>query len=351
METVKEASGPELDDRLRAALGRVELVCGAEEEFCAGWFALDETARRVAMTDLFPWLEAELAALPALLQRRDPYGAMRVLACVADRVTGDERGWVRGPLAAAALSAKRAADLSVRELVAALPERARQARRRGGRAGRDAGGPAAELERFCADVERLFGGGGRRADAERWCGALAEGALRAAEGCAGGARLRALHELLDALSAARVPSLEVRRREVRARYEAALREFVARLGRPLEEPARFFAGVQEALDRGAREDEVRFAAAHSRHELRRALAQPDRAELARRLRALYAAAERELGAAGLLQVAWRTLQHELLRQHGELDARLHACYPAAGVALPVSTADILDVFSEIARQH
>lgn len=36
---------------------------------------------------------------------------------------------------------------------------------------------------------------------------------------------------------------------------------------------------------------------------------------------------------------------------GVVQARIAACYPAAGLALPLTTQHILDAFSDIAREH
>ncbi|KAH9633777.1 hypothetical protein HF086_005411 [Spodoptera exigua] len=189
------------------------------------------------------------------------------------------------------------------------------------------------------------------------------------------------HRLHGVLSALRVPALESLRRECRARYSDALRAYVTQyFGRPLEKLTQFFEGVAEAVAQGVREDEVCYRAAFSKHELRRVLAMYPAHEVRKSLHRLYRTVEKHLSEeGGLLQVVWRAMQEEFIAQHvalqvlsrcrycparhllrrctlvltsvHPLQARIAACYPAAGLALPLTTQHILDAFSDIAREH
>ncbi|CAH0719737.1 unnamed protein product, partial [Brenthis ino] len=385
-----------VDELLDEVLTLVETMCNAEQDFCTQFFYLDAdtksdsdgdgsrsersegervsprrppAAARRLLAELFPALEGELVALVAHIERSDPaYGAMRALACVGRRVLGEdgagagagegEARWARASLAAVAVAAKRGADRAVAERLAALPDAVRAAARR----------PKCgvlpfipELEEMAAVCEGIFARG-RRADLERWYLSLAAAMLRAVAAAEHPRTPRAVlqlenyHRLHAAVSALRVPALDALRREARARYNEALRGYVTQyFGRPLEKLTQFFEGVSEAVAAGVREDEVCYRAAFSKHELRRVLALYPAGEVRRALHRLYRTVEKHLSAesaeGGLLQVVWRAMQEEFIAQHVALQARIAACYPGAGLALPLTTQDILDAFSDIAREH
>ncbi|XP_052741004.1 exocyst complex component 1 isoform X2 [Bicyclus anynana] len=357
------AAGPpeRAAEPLDAVLADAEALLDAEQDFCVRFFALDEergAARRLA-GELFPALEAELAALVAAAERRDAYGAMRALAVAGRRALGGDEAegerWARAALAAVAVAAKRGADRAVAERLAAMPDAVRAAARRP-KCGVLSFIP--ELEEMSAVCEDIFARG-RRADLDRWYLSLGTGALRTVQQATHPRTPRAVllmencHRLHACVSALRVPALEPLRREARARYAEALRQYVTQqFGRPLEKLATFFEGVGEAVAAGVREDEVCFRAAYSKHELRRVLALYPAPEVRRALHRLYRTVDKHLSdEGGLLQVVWRAMQEEFIAQHVALQARIAACYPGAGLALPLSTQDILDAFSDIAREH
>uniref|UniRef100_A0A2A4JCV4 Exocyst complex component Sec3 C-terminal domain-containing protein n=1 Tax=Heliothis virescens TaxID=7102 RepID=A0A2A4JCV4_HELVI len=325
------------DEPLDAVLSLVESMCNSEQDFCTQFFFLDidvkgesgeaeggerGEARRAGaetrrfMCELFPALEAELVALVA------HRGADR---CVADR------------LAALPDAVKQAAKKPKCGLLSFLQE----------------------LEELSGACERIFVSSGRRADLDRWYVSLASAMLQAVQHAEHPRTPRAVlhmenyHRLHAVLSALRVPALEALRRECRARYSDALRAYVTQyFGRPLEKLTQFFEGVAEAVAQGVREDEVCYRAAFSKHELRRVLAMYPAHEVRKSLHRLYRTVEKHLSEeGGLLQVVWRAMQEEFIAQHVALQARIAACYPAAGLALPLTTQHILDAFSDIAREH
>ncbi|XP_052749983.1 exocyst complex component 1 isoform X1 [Galleria mellonella] len=389
-------------DALEKVLTTVETICNAEQDFCAQFFHLDVDVKadgsdgersersdggerrpgadsRRLLAELFPALEHDLVALVGHVERHDPYGAMRALACVGRRVLGEaaaagagaggagagagagaggggEARWARAALAGAAVAAKRGADRCVAERLAALPDAVKQAARR----------PKCglfsflqEFEQLSGECEAIFAAGGRRADLDRWYAALGGGMAQAIQLASHPRTPRAVlqlenfHRLQALLAALRVPALDALRRDCRARYADALRAYVTQyFGRPLEKLTQFFEGVSEAVAAGVREDEVCYRAAFSKHELRRLLAMYPEHEVRKSLHRLYRTVEKHLSEeGGLLQVVWRAMQEEFLAQHLALQARIAACYPGAGLALPLSTQDILDAFSDIAREH
>ncbi|XP_053604458.1 exocyst complex component 1 [Plodia interpunctella] len=386
-----ERADPVLDD----VLTFVENLCNAEQDFCVQFFHLDidvkgdssdgeqsdaESRTRAGggaaaggggearrfMQELFPKLEAELVALVAHIEKLDAFGAMRALACVGRRVLGageaaaggwggaGEARWARGALAAVAVVAKRGADRCIAERIAAFPDAVRQAAKRP-----KCGllGFLAEFEELRAAAEVIFARS-RRADLDRWYVSLAEAMIAAVWAAEHPRTPRAVlrmenyHRLQSILAASRVPALDDHRATARARYKEALRSYVTTFERPLERVASFFERVAEVVATGAREDEVAYRSECSKHALRRLLAGYPAAAVRRALHRLYRTADKQLSAeGGLLQVVWRALQEDFLQQHTYLQSRIAACYPGSGLELPLTIQDILDAFSDIAREH
>ncbi|XP_048485586.1 exocyst complex component 1 [Plutella xylostella] len=354
-------------------------------------------ARRL-MQELMPTLEAELVNLVHSMEKSEPYGAMRALAIISRRVLaggGGAEGGAGGALAAAAVAAKRGADRAVQDMIATFPDAVRAglrkpraailpfilaaavaANRGADRAVQDmiATFPDAvraglrkpraailpfilEMEEFSTACEAIFAGG-RRADLDRWYGSLAAGALSALQGApparpgppALALLLENCHRLHALLHATRT---EPYRKEAKARYQEALNSYVqASFGQPLEKLQKFFQGVEEAVAQGTPEAEICYRQQFSKHELRKILALYPAQEVRKSLHRLYRQVEKQLSTeGGLLQVVWRAMQQQLLATHSALQARIAACYPGAGLALPLTTQDILDAFSDIAREN
>ena len=53
----------------------------------------------------------------------------------------------------------------------------------------------------------------------------------------------------------------------------------------------------------------------------------------------------------LLQVVWRAMQEEFIKQYKGMDELIQRCYPGAQISLEFNIDDILEIFSEIAQQH
>lgn len=72
----------------------------------------------------------------------------------------------------------------------------------------------------------------------------------------------------------------------------------------------------------------------------------------RGLEALYKKVEKHLcEEENLLQVVWRAMQEEFIQQYKTLEDLIQQCYPGSMISLEFTIQDILNFFSEIARQH
>lgn len=53
----------------------------------------------------------------------------------------------------------------------------------------------------------------------------------------------------------------------------------------------------------------------------------------------------------LLQVVWRHMQDEFIRQYNAIQALLETCYSGSMISLEFTIDDLLEYFSDIAKQH
>ena len=53
----------------------------------------------------------------------------------------------------------------------------------------------------------------------------------------------------------------------------------------------------------------------------------------------------------MLQVVWRVIEEEVIRNHERFTLIINRCYPNANVTLEFYMDDLLGYFSEIARSH
>ena len=52
-----------------------------------------------------------------------------------------------------------------------------------------------------------------------------------------------------------------------------------------------------------------------------------------------------------LQVTWRSMQEEFIRQYKHIEDLIARCYPGANVNLEFSINEVLQYFSDIAQSH
>ncbi|XP_063594157.1 exocyst complex component 1-like isoform X1 [Penaeus indicus] len=159
-----------------------------------------------------------------------------------------------------------------------------------------------------------------------------------------------LHQLMFQL---KLPGMDVQRKEAKQRYQEALNAYVTQyFGRPLEKLNLFFDGVTAKVASGVKESEVGYQLAFSKQELRKVIKEYPGKEVKKGLEQLYKKVEKHLSEEGnLLQVVWRAMQEEFIRQYKLIEDLIHRCYPGAMINLEFSIDDILNYFSDIAQSH
>jgi hypothetical protein len=125
------------------------------------------------------------------------------------------------------------------------------------------------------------------------------------------------------------------------------------LGKPLEKVSVFFEGVTSEIENGRREEEIQFQQLYNKSELKKAIKQYPGKKVETGLKELYARVEKHTAEDDnrLLQVVWREMQDEFIRQYTHYDSLIERCYSGANVRMEFTLQDCLNYFSGIALQQ
>ncbi|VDN56326.1 unnamed protein product [Dracunculus medinensis] len=211
-------------------------------------------------------------------------------------------------------------------------------------------------------AEEAFADAERRTDLDRWyCQLLAslkKGIERAATSQYSKSpftvvRFENYHHLFSVLSELKIDFLDNEKREARKVYLENLELYVKNsMGRPLEKIHIFFENVEEAMRRGVKADEIAFHQQFSKSELKKVISLYPSREVKKGLNQLYKKAEKHLvDDSQLLQVVWRHMQEEFIKQIKHYIQLIGQCYPNSNIDLEVSIEDVLNYFSQFALEH
>ncbi|XP_071088906.1 exocyst complex component 1-like [Haliotis cracherodii] len=155
------------------------------------------------------------------------------------------------------------------------------------------------------------------------------------------------------LSQLKLSCLENERKDAKQRYWDNLRTYTTTLlGRPLEKLHIFFEGVEKRVASGVKPEEVGFQLAFSKQELRKVIKEYPGKEVKKNLEHLNKKVEKQLSdEEHLLEVVWREMQDEFIKQYKHYDDLSKKCYPDMQITLDFSIDDVLEFFSSIARSH
>jgi hemerythrin len=98
-------------------------------------------------------------------------------------------------------------------------------------------------------------------------------------------------------------------------------------------------------------EEVGFHMNYNKIQLRKVIAQYPAKEIKKSLEQLYKRVDKHFSEEeGLLQVVWRGIQEEFIRQHEKMEDLIRQCYPDANVRLEFTIQDLLAMMSQLARK-
>ncbi|KAK5965150.1 Exocyst complex component 1 [Trichostrongylus colubriformis] len=216
---------------------------------------------------------------------------------------------------------------------------------------------------FVRNAEAVFEGAERRTDLEKWythlyrcvCEGIEKAALNPnSKSPTAVVRFENYHQLYLTLSELKIPCLDAQRKEAKREKEENIDLYVREyMGRPLEKIHVFFDAVQNAIEmRGTKPEEISYQPQFSRVELKKVIAMYPGKEVKKGLEQLYKKVEKHLvDHSSLLQVVWREMQDQFLKQLQGYQRLMSSCYPGSKLELEVTVQDVLSYFSDIAQQH
>lgn len=164
-----------------------------------------------------------------------------------------------------------------------------------------------------------------------------------------------MHHFYTAVRSAKVPTLEPMIKDAKLKSSIHMDAYVQSvIRRPLGKLLEFFQGVEEVLKTGS-EDEVSFHLSYNKSAVKKILAEYHGKDIKKGLEALYKRVDKHFGTSNattsLLQVVWRSIQEEFIKQHGRFSTLTERCYKDRDIHLEFSIEQILGYFSEIAKSH
>uniref|UniRef100_A0A914RQX8 Exocyst complex component Sec3 C-terminal domain-containing protein n=1 Tax=Parascaris equorum TaxID=6256 RepID=A0A914RQX8_PAREQ len=155
------------------------------------------------------------------------------------------------------------------------------------------------------------------------------------------------------LSELKIACLDAQRKEAKKSYQENIQSYVKEyMGKPLEKVHVFFEGIEQAIEQGMKPEEIAFQQQFSRAELRKVLALYPGKEVKKGLEQLYRNVEKHLVEnSPLLQVVWRHMQDEFLKELKRYHQIIGQCYANSRIDLEVSIQDVLTYFSQFAQEH
>lgn len=370
------------DNVLEQVLTQLEPVFMQEQQFCVKFFQLDvlspvsrpdggidiqiegvsqrkaekqvdEDVRNM-MGSLFACLKTELDLLIDCTRKQDSFYCMYVLVRLNQHVMSAQSSFLSNTFASQLIEVKRSLDQFMQQQIDSIKECRVPRKFKCGILPY-----VSNLEVFTANVECLLKSD-RHADLEKWYTRLVDTMIEYIAVHANDqktpsqvVKMENFHHLYSLLSQLKISVLDSQRKEAKQRYNDALQSYVTQhFGRPLEKLNTFFEGVQARVASGVKASEVSYQLAFSKQELRKVISLYPGSIVKKGLETLYKKVEKHLSEeSNLLQVVWRAMQEEFIRQYKILEDWIQQCYPGSMVALEFTIEEILQFFSDIARSH
>ena len=364
------------DDVMETILLELESVCHDEQQFSIKFFKMDQIGikdanvqdakkakaameeARLMMAESFPTLENELLSFVQTYEKADSFFTLHALVRLSKHVLSaqDTGSFLAITLGLVLVKIKRNFDRFMEAQKKSIEEARAPRRNKCGIL------PfVSNFEKFTDTTESIFRNSERRSDLEKWYTSLVlemvtsinrisrEHSKTPAEVI----KMENFHHLHSLLAQLKIQSLDVAKKDVKQRYNDALKAYVTQyFGRPLEKLNVFFDGIQQLISNGVKESEISYQLRFSKQELRKVIALYPGKEVKKGLENLYKKVERHLcEEENLIQVVWRAMQEEFIQQYKCIEDLTQRCYPGSQINLDFTINDVLDYFSDIARSH
>eukprot|EP00045_Choanoeca_perplexa_P012968 m.144425 g.144425 ORF g.144425 m.144425 type:complete len:859 (+) comp16196_c0_seq3:154-2730(+) len=159
-----------------------------------------------------------------------------------------------------------------------------------------------------------------------------------------------LRRIYDLTSSLKIDAIKEWRRQAQVKYREHLQAYVESiLGRPMEQLSAFFEGVETELAQGTSVQEVAYKFDYNKQKLRDVLKLYQGKEVKRGLEGTFKRVCRHLSDEDLVDVVWRSIQEEFIKQYQRFEQLIDQCY-GQGFKLAFGADDVLQFFSEIAQE-
>ncbi|CAO3618885.1 unnamed protein product [Mucor fragilis] len=160
-----------------------------------------------------------------------------------------------------------------------------------------------------------------------------------------------MHHMYHTLRTNKLHVLEKWIKHAKTQYDNSLNAYIkVIIRRPLGKLLEFFEGVEQ-MTHTSTPEEVSFHMNYNKTQLRRVIMMYPPKEIKKSLEQLYKRVDKHFSEEeGLLQVVWRGIQEEFIRQHEKMEDLINKCYPDAGARLEFTIQDLLGMMSELARK-
>lgn len=314
---------------------------------------IDEDVKSM-MSSLFACLKTELDLLIDNIKRQDSFYCMYVLVRLNQHVMSAQSSFLSNTFASELIEVKRSLDQFMQTQIDSIKDCRLPRKSKLGILPY-----VSNLEIFAVNAHCLLKSD-RAADLEKWYTRLIDTMIEYIAIHANDQKtpsqvikMENYHHLYSLLSQLKISVLDAQRKEAKQKYNDALQAYVTLyFGRPLEKLNTFFEGVQARVASGVKASEVSYQLAFSKQELRKVINQYPGSTVKKGIESLYKKVEKHLSEEGnLLQVVWRAMQEEFIRQYKMLEELIQQCYPGSMITIEFAIDDILQYFSEIARSH
>ncbi|KAI8990352.1 exocyst complex component Sec3-domain-containing protein [Pilobolus umbonatus] len=160
-----------------------------------------------------------------------------------------------------------------------------------------------------------------------------------------------MHHMYHTLRTNKLHVLEKWIKHAKTQYDNSLNAYIrVIIRRPLGRLLEFFEGVENMM-RTNTPEEVSFHMNYNKTQLRKVISMYPAKEIKKSLEQLYKRVDKHFSEEeGLLQVVWRGIQEEFIRQHEKMEDLIYKCYHDAGAHLEFTIQDLLGMMSELARK-
>lgn len=137
------------------------------------------------------------------------------------------------------------------------------------------------------------------------------------------------------------------------RFNVSKQDYIKEhFGRPLEKLHYFFEKVEKRVESGVKYEDISYQMDLSMNNLREIIKEYPGKEVKKGLESLYRKVEKHLGEnTGLMQVIWRDMTDEFIRQYKNYENLIRLCYPGQKIMLEFSADEVIQFFEIIARSH